>query len=286
MRQTIRTNVIHNLRSLVIAILVTTTACSTLQPPDANGPRSNAPPYPVALLDDGSRHEDALVAWRQLAQRYGVSNQAEVSLDPFTATVTALPGNTTSILLPKVGAGTTETEEEIRESLRRFIDDWRSVIGAQPSELSLVERVDESGNVKLARYEQRPFRYALRGGYGNLVIRFNNNRQVLELSSNCIRNSERLQSALLNLTPVVTAEDAVAHVRGKSFAIPTGRGQQSLNLSVNEQAEAKQLVVYALPSRTQTNVLEFHLAWEIETPNASVKRVYLDAMTDEVIAAG
>ena len=283
-RQTIITTKIHNwLRTLVLATLVTTTACSTLQPPDANGPKSNAPPYPVAMLDEGTRQEDALLGWRQLAQRYGVSNQTEISLNPLTATVTALPRNSTSILLPKVGAGSTETEDEIRESLRRFIDDWRSVIGAQPNELSLVERVDESANVKLARYEQRPFRYPLRGGYGNLLIRFNNNRQVLELSSNCIRNSERVQTALLNLTPKVTAEDAVAHVRGKTFTV---RGQQSFTLSANEPAEAKQLVVYALPAGTQTNALEFRLAWEIETPNSSVKRVYLDAMTDEVIAAG
>ena len=277
---------IHDLlRTLSIATLIAMAACSTLQPPDANGPRANAPPYPVAMLDEGTRQEDALLAWRQLAQRYGVSDQAQLTLDPFTATVTALPRNTTSILLPKVGSGATETEEETRESLRRFIDQWRSLIGAEPNELSLVERVDESAGVKLARYEQRPFKYPLRGGYGNLSIRFNSNRQVLALSSNCIRNSDRLQSALLNLTPKVTAEDAVAHVRGKTFTVPTARGQQNFTLSANEPAEAKQLVVYALPSRPQTNALEFRLAWEIETPNASVKRVYLDAVTDEVIAA-
>jgi hypothetical protein len=269
----------------MVATLIATGACSTLQPPDPNGPRSNAPPYPVLLLDEGTRQEEALLAWRQLAQRYGVSNQAEISLNPLTATINALPGNATPIVLPKVGTGSTQTEEENRESLRRFIDEWRSVIGAEPNELSLVERADESANVKRAHYEQRPFRYALRGGYGDLIIRFNNNRQILELSSNCIRNTERLQTTLSNLKPNVTAEEAVSHVRGKTFIISTVRGQQSFTLSANEPAEAKQLVIYALPSKVKTNLLELRLAWEIETPNATVKRVYLDAVSDEVIAA-
>ena len=270
-----------------LAILVFVAGCSTLQPPDANGPRSTLPPYPVVLLEEPAKQEDALLAWRQLAQRYSIANSTEIALNPLTATVSALPSNlTTPILLPRVGTGTTQTEEETRESLRRFIDEWRSLIGAEPNQLSLVERVDESANVKVARYEQRPFRYALRGGYGQLLIRFNSNRQVIELSSNCLRNTDRLQNLVANLAPKVTAEDAVSHIRGKSFnlATPTGQ-QQTFTLGANEVAETRELVIYALPSRTQRDVLELRLAWEIDTPNATVKKVYLDAVSDEVIAA-
>jgi hypothetical protein len=270
-----------------LLILLFVFGCSTLQPPDPNGPRSNAPPYPVVVLDETTKQEDALLAWRQLAQRYLVSSAAEIVLDPLTGTVKALPANLSGpVLLPKVGVGVTQTEEEIRESLRRFITEWRSLIGAEPNELSLVERIDESPNVKVARYEQRPFRYALRGGYGKLLIRFNSSRQVIELSSNCLRNTDRLQSAMANLTPKISAEDAVSHIRGKSFNLPIASGQQQIfSLGANEVAEATELVIYAIPSRSQPNVLELRLAWEIATPDAAVKKVYLDAVSDEVIAA-
>jgi len=260
-------------------------ACSTLQPPDPNGPRSNAPPYPVVALEETNNQEDARLAWRQLAQRYALPTTSDVVLDPLTATVKALPeDHSTPIFLPKVGAET-QTEEEIRESLRRFIDEWRSLIGADPTQLSLVEHRDESANVQLARYEQRPFRYALRGDYGKLGIRFNkNNRQVIELSSSCLRNTDRLQAAISNLTPTITPEDAVKQIKSKPLSVTDATGQQrTFSLGANEAAEAKQLVVYALRSRTQSQ-LELHLAWEIDTPNSIVKRIYLDAMSGEVIA--
>ena len=260
-------------------------ACSTLQPPDPNGPRSNAPPYPVVALEETNNQEDARLAWRQLAQRYALPTASDVVLDPLTATVKALPeDHSTPIFLPKVGAET-QTEEEIRESLRRFIDEWRSLIGADPTQLSLVEHRDESTNVQLARYEQRPFRYALRGDYGKLAIRFNkNNRQVIELSSSCLRNTDRLQAAISNLTPTITPEDAVKQIKSKPLSVTDATGQQrTFSLGANEAAEAKQLVVYALRSRTQSQ-LELHLAWEIDTPNSIVKRIYLDAMSGEVIA--
>jgi hypothetical protein len=262
---------------LILAVLLSANACSTLQPTDPNGPRPNTPPYPVVALEEANSLEDARLAWRQLAQRYALPTTSDVVLNPFTATVKALPADhSTPIFLPKLGAGATQTEEEIRESLRRFIDDWRSLIGADPDQLSLIEHTDESANVQIARYEQRPFRYALRGDYGKLVIRFNKtNRQVIELSSSCLRNTDRLQAALSNLTPQVTPEDAVSHIKGKSLSV----------IGANDAAEPKQLVVYAMPSAANPNVLELRLAWEIETPNSGVKKVYLDAISAEVIAA-
>jgi len=272
--------------SLLLATIVCATACSTLQPTDPNGPRPNTPPYPVVAFDDTNNVEDARLAWRQLAQRYALPGSSDIVLDPVTATVKALPTeHSTPIFLPKVGAGATQTEEEVRESLRRFIDEWRSLIGADPAQLSLVQHRDESANVQIARYEQRPFKYALRGDYGKLVIRFNkSNRQLIELTSNCLRNTDRLQAALSNLTPKVTPEDAVSHIKGKSFSVTTTSGQQTLSIGANDAAETTQLVVYAMPSRSNPNVLELRLAWEIDTPNSAVKKVYLDAMSDEVIA--
>lgn len=262
------------------------TGCSTLQPPDPNGPGTSEPQYPLAASAEADARDDALLAWRQLAQRYSISTRADITLDPLTATVSGLPTNLSApIVLPKVGAGSTQTEEEIRESLRRFINEWRTLIGADPNELSLVERVDESANVKIARYEQRPFRYPLRGDYGTLIIRFDNNRQLISISSSCLRDTEQLENVIADLTPSVSAEDVADLLRGKSLTVPNNHGEmQTLSLPANQTSQAKQLVIYALPSRTRRDVLHLRLAWEVETPGAPVKLVYLDAISSEVIA--
>ena len=273
---------------LLLVIMLGSGACSVLQPPDANGPRSNVPAYPLLLLDEATRREESSVAWHQLAQRYGLPDKTQVDLEPFTATLHGLPANlNVPVFLPKVGAGPVQTEEEIRESLRRFIVDWRPLIGAEPAQLSLIERTDEPTGARLARYEQRPFRYPLRGGYGHLVIHFASDRRVLDLSSNCIPNADRLQASLAGITPKVSWEDALSHVKSGSIAFTDASGTpQKLTLSANDPVSVRQLVVYALPSKGQEKALELHLAWEIEIPNSSFKTLYLDAMEDRVIAIG
>jgi len=250
-------------------------ACAAFQPTDANGPASNRPPYPVALSDLGTRLEEASVAWYQLSQRYGLTGKTEANLHPYTATLESLPANLPApIYLPKVGSQTNPTEEDTRESLRRFIVEWQKLIGSDPNQLSLVERIDEPSGVKIARYEQRPFRYPLRGGFGKLEIRFRSNGQLIGFSSNCIPNADRLQTTLSGLPPKVTGEQAVNHIKT----------QPNLSLPTNAVVEARQLVVYAQPSKVPPSGLEIRLAWEVDVTNGPVSKVYLDAISDEIIA--
>jgi len=271
----------------VTTLMVTTafllSACAALQPPDARGPRSNLPPYPI-IANVPSRIEEASLAWKQLSQSYGQAQETSGDFHPLTGTLRSVPANVVnSISLPRVGTGPTPTEEETRESLRRFIVEWRSVIGAEPSQLSLVERVDDPSGVKIARYEQRPFRYPLRGGFGNLVIKFRSDRRVVDISSNCLPKTERLQSALTGLTPQVTAETAATLVKDKSFTLSDATGQQrTFALGPNDVVNTKQLVAYVMPSNDY-NSLELHLAWEIEVTNGAIKTIYLDAINAQVV---
>lgn len=265
-------------RGLILTValiaLLTAGACAAFQPIDANGPTANAPQYPIALSDVGPRLEEASVAWYQLSQRYGLPGKTEANLHPYTATLESLPANLPApIHLPKVGLETKPTEEETRESLRRFIVEWQRLIGAEPNQLSLVERVDEPSGVKVARYEQRPFRYPLRGGYGTLVIRFRSNGQLVGFSSNCIPNADQIQATLNGLTPKLTGEQAGDHVKN----------QPTVSLPASA-VEARQLVVYAQPSKDPSSGLQIRLAWEIEVTNGPIKWVYLDAISDEIIA--
>jgi len=272
--------------TFALAAVVSAGACAAFQPTDANGPAANRPQYPIALSDVGPRLEEASVAWYQLSQRYGQPGKTEANLHPYTATLESLPANLPApIYLPKIGSQTNPTEEDLRESLRRFIVEWRTLIGADPNQLSLVERTDEPSGVKIARYEQKPFRYPLRGDFGSLVIRFRNDWQLVGFSSNCIPNTDRLQGPLNSLTPKITAEQAVNHIKTQPVTVVNAPGQQqSISLPANATVEARQLVVYAQPSKDPASGLAIRLAWEIDVTNGPIRKVYLDAISDEIIA--
>ena len=279
---TVRKGLILNI-CLVITI---TWGCAAFQPTDPNGPRSNAPSYPIALSDVGTRLEEASLAWYQLSQRYGIPGKTEANLHPYTATLESLPANLPApIYLPKVGSETNPTEDDTRESLRRFIVEWQALIGAEPNELSLIERIDEPSGVKVARYEQRPFRYPLRGAFGSLVIRFRSDGQLVQLSSSCIPHADRLQPTLASLTPKLTGEDAVNRVKTQPTAVTDiNNRQQSFSLPANAVVEARELVVYAGAPKDPPSSLEIRIAWEIDITNAPIKKVYLDAISGEIIA--
>jgi len=257
----------------VLVLAIAFTGCAAFQPTNVNGPTANLPPYPIGQSEMGNRLEEASQAWYQLSQHSGLPDKTEAHLNPYTATLESLPANLPApIYLPKVGSQTNPTEEQMRESLRRFIVEWQRLIGADPNQLSLVERTDEPSGVKLARYEQRAFRYPLRGGFGNLTIRFRSDWQLVSFSSNCIPNADRIQATLNTLTPKVTSEQAVNHIKTQP------------SLPANATVEARQLVVYALPSKDPSNGLQIRLAWELEVTGGPVTRVYLDAISDEIIA--
>jgi len=270
----------------VLAAAVAFTACAAFQPTAVNGPAANLPPYPIAQAEMETRLQEASMTWYQLSQHYGLAGKTEANLNPYTATLESLPANLPApIYLPKVGSQTKPTEEQTRESLRRFIVEWQRLIGADPNQLSLVERTDEPSGVKLARYEQRPFRYPLRGGFGNLTIRFRSEGQLVAFSSNCISNADRIQATLSTLTPKVTSEQAVNHIKAQPLTFADANGQQQTqSLPANATVEARQLVVYAQPSKDPSNGLQIRLAWELEVTNGPVTRVYLDAISDEIIA--
>ena len=267
-------------RNLIVLLLVLgCCSCATLQPPSADAPRGEAA-YPFVISEDPERRQVALAAANQLFQPATANGPA---LQPVTATIRSLPAGF-NLFLPKLGTEAVMTEDETRESLRRFLRDWSGLIGADPARLSLVERIDLPDGTKVANYEHRPFRYPIRGPYGKVHIRFGSDRRVLSLSSTSIPDAERLQPAIASMVAKLTAEDAIARVRkGVTYESEPGR-QSTLSVSGASDVNARDLVLYVFSSATNANALEFHLAWEVEVGGASGRKVYVDAITGDVVA--
>jgi hypothetical protein len=273
--------------AFLIAFAIWMSACADRPLPNATGPRPNEVPYPVLMTDTADRREAALTAWTKLMNDQGITNAPVPELQPVTATIRSLPTLTNPpSYLTKVGEGATMSEEETRESLRRFITSASALLGAEPQQLSLVQRTDLADGTKKARYEQRPFRYPLRNDYGLLEITFAPDRRIIQITSTCIPEIEQLQRAGTGIRPRWTSDKVPEQVVGHTFTYvdPTGN-QQTLTIAQGEEITVHELVVYPRPRLNDPAVLEFHLAWEITVghqPNPPT--IYLDAVTDEIIS--
>lgn len=277
----------HRLIQLtLIAIVLGAAACATTPPVNPGGPRRSQPAYPVLLMDNQQRQEAATAAWAQLAQQQGRSN-SQAALQPVTETIRNLPENlSTPLYLPRVGTGTEMNEEETRESLRRFLNTWQKLLGANPAQLSLAQQTKDATGANLAVYEQRPFSYQLRGAYGRIEIRFTNDRRIINLSSTAIPDADKIQTALSASVPRLKSEEIATHLSGRAVAYTDSGGmEQSYVIGPGAAIEVRQVVIYPILSSTIPGALEFHLAWEISLTAGPVKTIYYDALQDQVIAA-
>jgi hypothetical protein len=269
-----------------IAALLLSSACAALQPPNVTGPRGVDQLYPIRLTEDSQRREANLAALHRLAQSTGSIGATQPELQPVTSTILSLPDRASGALqLPKVGAGAVMNEEETRESLRRFIRQWQELIGSDPAKLSLVERIDNPDGSKLANYEQRPFRYPIRGNYGKLQIKFTSDRRVLNLTSSCIPDAERIQSSFSSLGLRPRAEETIKQLREKGLTYADAAGNRStFTIAPSTEIVPRGMTIYVLPSAKTPDTLEFHLAWEMELTNGPVKLAYIDPVSGETIA--
>ena len=271
------------IRFFCVTIGLLLCSCAAFQPPDTGGPVSTGPLYPILFTEQAQRTDAANLAFNRLTQSPGAPTA--VQLQPVTAAIQSLPANLgTPLYLPKVGISPEMNEEETRESLRRFITDWRVLIGAEPAQLSLVERTDRPDGVKVARYEQRPFRFPLRGGYGLVEIQFLANRVVRNVTSTSLPDAERLQSALAQVAPKLSAADAINVVRNSDIVYTNANGQQvTARVGASEEVTPVELVTLVFPTSGRTDALELHLAWEVSL--GAGRLVYVDAVEGKVLRA-
>ena len=281
-------------RALLASLICLTGACAASRAPDPSRPRANEPPYPVVLAANAERRDQALAGWAALARDHNLRNEPPPQLQPVTATISALPALDAPLLLPLVeirdeaGQIREESREESRrEALRRFITSAGALLGVAPQNLSLVERRDDADGTRRARYQQQPFPYPLRGGFGVLEIAFTDDRRVLSVSSTAIPDTERLGRALALLRPQqLTADQAVERLRGRSFTYPGPTSPLTYTVTANDTVTPRELVIYPVRPANDAGALELHVAWELAVGQGTTQYlVYLDAVRGEVIAA-
>ena len=116
--------------------------------------------------------------------------------------------------LPLVVAGDAQkrTEEETRESLRRFLATAAPLLGIDLKHVSLVEVSDAAAvpGARRALYRQNPFAYPLPNGYGSVEVTFTPDLRVVGLASTAVPDAERLGRTLAAVPKTVTAAQAVA----------------------------------------------------------------------------
>lgn len=253
------------------------------------------PVYPVLLVEESARRTAALAAWAALTKEQGLENVPDPQLYPVTATIKGFPEMPGALYLPKIGEAPPMSEDEAREALRQFIvaeketlrtANLRALLGTEPQELSLVLRTNLADGNKRARYQQQPFRFPLRGGFGVLEITFAPNGRIIDISSTCIPDTDSVRRILLGFQPRFTAGEIEEQLAGRTFAYTDESGiEQSYTVQSENDAVARELVVLARYKPNHDRIIEFYLAWEIILSRDRRLLGYVDSTTGQIITA-
>ena len=286
MNRTLRTLSINCLAAALCACAAATRPASPDRPRAADAPKF------VALDASDERRTAALASWKRIVGEQSAAASPAPELRPVTATIGALPSGLDApprMPLVVISDEKTQTEEETRESLRRFIQTAAPLIGADPKELSLVavtDATDAQAGARTARYRQSAFQYPLRNGYGEVSITFTQDLRVLALSSTAVPDAERLRRSLAAVAQGLPAFNANVLLNRAITYTDRAGAQQTRTLTQADGLNARQLVVYPVQSSSNPSTLELHLAWEAAAGGpASALYVYVDAVTGDVIGA-
>ncbi|MCA1620116.1 MAG: hypothetical protein LC795_12565 [Acidobacteria bacterium] len=254
-------------------------------------PRADAPPPFAVLAASEERRAAALANWKTVVGEQSAAAAPE--LRPVTATLAGLPSGLSDyprLPLVVIEDEKSQSEEETREALRRFLATAAPLLGFDLKHLSLVGVSDAPGAGTAARratYRQTPFAYPLRNGYGVVEVTFTPDLRVVGLSSTAIPGAAALGRTLAAVPKTLTAEQAVAALANRPVTFTDRAGaQQTRTLAQPDAAAARQLVVFPVRRDTNPAALELHVAWEVSAgaPDTPLL-VYVDAATGDVLGA-
>jgi len=277
--------------STVLALLLCACASAT-RPAGADRPRANEPPRFAVLAASDERRAAALANWAAVVGEQAAKASPTPELGPVTATLRTLPAGLADfprLPLVVIDDEKNRTEEETRESLRRFLAAAAPLLGTDLKQLSLVGVTDApaGAGARRAVYRQNPFAYPLRNGYGAVEVTFTPDLRVVGLSSTAVPDAERLGRTLAQVPKTLTAEQAAAALANRPVTFTDRAGaQQTRTLTQVNASDARQLVVFPLRRDAAPTALELHVAWEVAVggPESNLF-AYVDAATGDVLGA-
>jgi hypothetical protein len=254
-------------------------ACAAPRPMEINTPQGKAENYPPAIEADAARRQEAEETWRLLLSEFGLPD-ARLEFEPVLFTPRALPLELAGRinLNSKGGAW---GEAEAKESLRRFIYRWRTLLGgdhrneaAYLKDLSLVSFTDE-GTLYRAVYQQMSFPFPLVNGYGELRCVLSKQGALLQLGSRLVPAVELPSRATIEPQAIIDK------FIGREFSYTSIAGQvMRYRVARREEITVKDPVVYP---KLEKDRLTFHLAYPVEAGRGLSWTVYVDGMTGQEI---
>jgi hypothetical protein len=268
-------------------------ACASLtRSASPERPRANEPPRFATLAASDERRAAALANWKAVVGEQAAAAAPAPELRPVTETLAALPAGLRDYpRMPLVVIDKDEksqSEEETRESLRRFLSTAAPLLGVDLKHLSLVGVSDANagGGARRATYQQNPFPYPLRNGYGAVEVTFTPDLRVVGLSSTAVPDAEPLGRTLASVPKTLNAEQAAAALANRAVTYTDRAGVPQTRTLAQADAAAQQLVVFPVPRAAGAGALELHVAWEVAAGGTNAPLlVYVDAATGDVLGA-
>jgi hypothetical protein len=280
---------------LLAALSLALGACASMsRTAGPEQPRASQPPGFAVLAASEVRRTAALANWKVVLGEQAAAAAPAPELRPVTETLAGLPAGLRDyprLPLVVIDDEQNRTEEETRESLRRFLTAAAPLLGFDLKHLALVEVSDAPaarGGARRALYRQTPFAYPLRNGYGMVEVTFTPDLRVVGLSSTAVPADAALGRALAAVPKTLTGAQAAAALANRAVTFEDGAGvQQTRTLAQPDPAVAKQLVVYPVRrGAADAAALELHVAWEVAAGgDADTLFVYVDAATGDLLGA-
>jgi hypothetical protein len=234
-------------------------------------PNTTQKNYPAVIKDSAERRAKAEREWRRMLDAYNLQ-QTPPDLNPISYTPRSLLGVSGGI---KILAAQPEPGSEplaLREAMKRFIDRWRDLLGADPSAVSLVGG-DNSESAQRLTYRQVNFAFPVAGNFGEMVALVSPDGRLLQLDDRFIPTVE------LPNRPQIEREDAQKRVAGRTFTYTDIAGhEQRAQVGGLDEVSVKRAVILPLE---KSDTLEVHLAWEVVAGKSLTWTVYIDAINGE-----
>ena len=267
----------------VLPALLILACAGTTRPPEAGAPGTSDQTYPIVYQGAPERVDEVKALWTSMLKNQGNVVAPLPELQPVTLTIKDIssPG---VLRLQRLGINSKMTEDDIRESLRRFLDTARPLIGVEAQQLSFVDKSGGIGSSQVATYEQAPFRFPLRNGFGVVRVGFTQDLRIEEFSSTCIPNLQGFQRSLTRIKTTINAEQAVSIVQSSTLEYSDAQGKHQITVAAPASVSASQIILFPVRSPDNSSIA-LHLAWEVKIGGVGVDRTaYVDAVNSEVLA--